>query len=131
LSIPLLAFALLVVAVMPADRVLALDAGEVVEFDSPSALLGITKLEEQPILHPKSGALTELVGRSGPDEELKFRSMAAAGFIRRRILVYYRAKKIKAQRKLRKQANGAILNPATEILVPDAELPKDSTSRVC
>ena len=78
---------------MPGDRVLALDAGEVVDFDSPSALLHITKPEEAPIAHPKSGALVELVGRSGPEEEYELRCMAAAGFVRRLLLVRHRAKK--------------------------------------
>ena len=99
---------------MPADRILALDAGEIVEFDSPSALLHITQPEEPPIHHPKSGVLVELVGRSGSEEELELRSMAAAGFIRRRLLVFYRAKKIKAQHARQRAA----LAEATVDLVP-------------
>ena len=84
---------------MPCDRVLAMDAGEVVDFDSPSALLQITQPEEPVITHPKSGVLVELVGRSGPDEEYELRSMAAAGFVRRRLLVRHRAKKAAKERK--------------------------------
>ena len=102
---------------MPGDRVLALDAGEVVDFDSPSALLHITKPEEAPIAHPKSGALVELVGRSGPEEEYELRCMAAAGFVRRRILVRHRAKKAKAA-KLQAAATKPI--PPTAALSPVA-----------
>lgn len=75
---------------------LSMDAGEVVDFDSPSALLHISKPEEPPIHHPKSGALVELVGRSGPEEELELRSMAAAGYLRRRLITKFHAKRMKA-----------------------------------
>ena len=77
---------------MPADRVAAFDAGEVVDFDSPSALLTITKPEEAPRFHPRSGVLAALVGQAGLEVEGELRSMAAAGFIRRRLLVYARSR---------------------------------------
>lgn len=79
--------------IMPADRVVAFDAGEVVDFDAPSALLHITRPEEAPRFHPRSGVLVELVGRAGPGEEDGLRAMAAAGFLRRRLLVRARSRK--------------------------------------
>ena len=70
--------------VMNSDRVLVFDAGDIAEYDVPSALLGITRLEEAPSIHPRRDAIAEFVGRAGHVEETELRALAAAGFILRR-----------------------------------------------
>ena len=87
--------------IMPADRVLTLDGGEIADFDAPSALLGITGLEELPHYHARSGTLVELVGNAGTVEEAELRTLAAAGFLRRRLLA-----RVRAMRRTRDAATG-------------------------
>ena len=119
--------------IMPADRVLTLDGGEIADFDAPSALLGITGLEEPPRFHARSGTLVELVGHAGPVEEAELRTLAAAGFLRRRLLA-----RVRAMRRTRGAATGVTAGaqaPAAAALhqppsAVDAELPPGSAAGV-